>query len=59
MRDRERKSEAETQADGEAGSMQGAQYGTRSQDPGGDVLSQRQMLNRRDPRSPLLFYSIH
>ena len=32
MRDTER--EAETQAEGEAGSMQGAQYGTRSQDPG-------------------------
>ena len=31
MRDRER--EAETQAEGEAGSMQGAQHGTRSQDP--------------------------
>ena len=30
MRDRER--EAETQADGEAGSMQGAQRGTRSRD---------------------------
>ena len=31
MRDRER--EAETQAEGEAGSMQGARWGTRSQDP--------------------------
>ena len=31
-RDRER--EAETQAEGEAGSLQGAQCGTRSQDPG-------------------------
>ena len=31
MRDTER--EAETQAEGEAGSMQGAQCGTRSQDP--------------------------
>ena len=31
MRDTER--EAETQAEGEAGSMQGAQYRTRSQDP--------------------------
>ena len=31
MRDRER--EAETQAEGEAGSMQGARCGTRSQDP--------------------------
>ena len=26
--------EAKTQAEGEAGSLQGAQYGTRSQDPG-------------------------
>ena len=32
MRDTER--EAETQAEGEAGSMQGAPCGTRSQDPG-------------------------
>ena len=34
MRDTEREREAETQAEGEAGSLQGAQYGTRSQDPG-------------------------
>ena len=32
MRDTER--EAETQAEGEAGSLQGAPCGTRSQDPG-------------------------
>ena len=32
MRDRER--EAETKAEGEAGSLQGAQYGIQSQDPG-------------------------
>ena len=32
MRDRER--EAETQAEGEAGSLQGAQRGTQSLDPG-------------------------
>ena len=32
MRDTHR--EAETQAEGEAGFMQGAQWGTRSQDPG-------------------------
>ena len=32
MRDRER--EAETQEEGEAGSLQGAPFGTRSQDPG-------------------------
>ena len=30
----ERHTEAETQAEGEAGSLQGAQRGTRSQDPG-------------------------
>ena len=41
MRDRE----AETQAEGEAGSMQGAQFRTRSQDPGVTPLGQRQMLN--------------
>ena len=32
MKDTER--EAETQAEGEAGSMQGGRYGTQSQDPG-------------------------
>ena len=32
MRDTDREREAETQAEGEAGSMQGAQCGTRSQD---------------------------
>ena len=34
MRDIEREREAETQAEGEAGPLQGAQRGTRSQDPG-------------------------
>ena len=34
MRYRERQSEAETQAEGEAGFLQGAQYGTRSGIPG-------------------------
>ena len=34
MRDTEREREAGTQAKGEAGSMQGAQRGTRSRDPG-------------------------
>ena len=33
MKDTQREIEAETQAEGEAGSMQGAQRGTRSRDP--------------------------
>ena len=33
MKDTEREREAETQAEGKASSLQGAQYGTRSQDP--------------------------
>ena len=51
MRDTHR--EAETQAEGEAGSLQGARHGTRSQDPGWDHdLSRRQMLNHRATRVP-------
>ena len=38
--------EAETQAEGEAGSPQGAQCGTRSQDSKIHTLSWRQMLKR-------------
>ena len=34
MRDTEREREAETQAEGKAGSLRGAQCETRSQDPG-------------------------
>ena len=34
MRDTEREGETETQAEGEAGSMQGARRGTRSRHPG-------------------------
>ena len=34
MRDTEREREVETQAEEEAGSMQGARCGTRSRDPG-------------------------
>ena len=34
MRDAERERETDTQAEGEAGSMQGARRGTRSRDPG-------------------------
>ena len=34
MKDTQRKREAEIQAEEEAGSMQGAGYGTQSQDPG-------------------------
>ena len=37
MRDSE--SKAETQAEGEAGSLQGARCGTRSRDPEGQTLS--------------------
>ena len=33
-RERETETETETEAEGEAGSMQGAQHGTRSQIPG-------------------------
>ena len=41
-----RDTEAETQAEGVAGSLQGAWCETWSQDPGWDhALSQRQMLN--------------
>ena len=43
MRDTER--EAETQAEGEKGSLQGARCGTQSQDPRDHAPSQRQMLN--------------
>ena len=39
MRDTERERGAETQAEGEAGPMQGALCGTRSRDPG--TLGQR------------------
>ena len=45
MRDTEREGGAETQAEGEGGSMQGARHGTRSQDPQDHDLSQRQTLN--------------
>ena len=48
MRDTQR--EAETQAEGEAGSMQGARRRTRSQDPGwGHNLSQRQRGSTAEP----------
>ena len=43
MRDIER--EAETQAEGKAGSMQGARCGTLNQGPQDHALGQRQMLN--------------
>ena len=43
MRDTER--EAEAQAEGEAGSPQGAQCGTLVLDPPDHALSQRQMVN--------------
>ena len=43
MRDTER--EAEGQAEGEAGSMQAAQCGTRSRESGIQALSQSQALN--------------
>ena len=38
--------DTETQAKGEAGSLQGALHGTQSQDPGGHGLGCRQTLNR-------------
>ena len=43
MRDTQK--EAETYAEREAGSPQGAQCGTRSQDPQDHALSSKQMLN--------------
>ena len=50
MRDAER--EAETQAEGEAGSLQGAQWGTRSQDPGNIPWAKGRCLTAEPPRSP-------
>ena len=46
---RETQRGAETQAEGEAGSLRGPRRGTRSRDPD---LSQRQMLNLQAPRGP-------
>ena len=48
--------EAEKQAEGEAGSLWGAQCGTRSQDLWDQDLSQRQMLNHCATQVPLAFY---
>ena len=52
MIDRER--EAETQAEGEAGSMQGARCGTRSRELQDRALGQRQALNRYPGIPPLV-----
>ena len=46
MRDTEKEREAETQAEGEAGSTQGPQCGTQISGPWDHTLSWRQMLNR-------------
>ena len=50
MRDTHR--EAETQAEGEAGSMQGARHGTRSQDPGVMLWAEGRHLTTKPPRDP-------
>ena len=52
MREGER--EAETQAEGDAGSMQGAQGGTRSQDPGVTPWAEGGAKPLRLPRIPTL-----
>ena len=48
MRDTQR--EAETQAEGEAGSMQGARRGTRSQDPGVTPWAEGRCSTAEPPR---------
>ena len=50
---RERAREAETQAEGEAGSMQGAQRGTRSQVSKDHVLGWRQRQTAEPPGLPI------
>ena len=46
MVDTERERDTHTQAEGEAGSMQGAQRGTRSWDSRTTPWAERQVLNR-------------
>ena len=52
MTDTER--EAETQAEGEAGSMQGAWWGTWSQDPGTTTWAKERCSTTEPPRCPSL-----
>ena len=49
---RERGREAETQAEGEAGSLQGAQCGTQSQDPGVTTWAKGRRQTAAPPRDP-------
>ena len=56
MRDTER--EAETQAEGEAGSMQGPQCGTQSQNPGITPRSEGRCSTTKPPRHPCLFTTL-
>ena len=60
MRDTERERE-ETQAEGEAGSMQGAQCGTRSQDSKIMSWAKARHSTAEPPRDPLsaTFYLLH
>ena len=55
MRDKQR--EAETQAEGAAGSLQGAWCGTRSQDPGIMPWAEGRHLTTEPPRCPYNFIS--
>ena len=57
MRHRER--EAETQAEGEEGSMQGARHGTRSQDSRIAPLAKGRGQTTEPPRDPLFFLKIY
>ena len=47
-----RDTEAETQGEGEAGSLRGAQRGTRSQDPGVTPWAEGKCPTAEPPRGP-------
>ena len=51
--------EAETQAEGEAGSMKGAQYGTRSRNPGTTPWVEGRRPTVEPPRQASLFQPFH
>ena len=56
MIDTEREREAETQAEGEAGSMPGARHGTRSQDSRIAPWAKGRGETAEPPRDPLGFF---
>ena len=53
MRDTQREREAETQAEGEAGSMQGARCGTPSRDSRITPWAEGRLQTAEPPRDPL------